>query len=226
MSEHWKGSGASAQAIQFHYDTGNDFFRLWLDETMTYSCAMWEPGDSLANAQRRKIDYHVGEAKAGGKARVLEVGSGWGGVLRRLVEAHNVSCAVGLTLSRAQADWTLAHCLPGIQVRLENWVDHTPSTPYDTIISIGAFEHFARLDSTNEERLVSYSHFFQRSAGWLRKGGRLALQTFAYGDHADREATRKQRATRFLANDIFPETDPPCLTEIIQSIAGHFELVN
>ena len=52
-------SGASAAAIQHHYDVSNDFYRLWLDPTLTYSSALWEPGDTLDAAQIRKIDFHI-----------------------------------------------------------------------------------------------------------------------------------------------------------------------
>ena len=61
-------SGASASAIQHHYDLSNDFYALWLDEPRTYSAALWEPGDSLEQAQLRKLDHHALNcgAKAGG----------------------------------------------------------------------------------------------------------------------------------------------------------------
>ena len=70
--------GALPEAIEHHYDVGNAFYRLWLDESMSYSCALWDgEDDALAAAQMRKIDYHVGQARAAGAARVLDVGCGW-----------------------------------------------------------------------------------------------------------------------------------------------------
>jgi len=68
--------GASPAAIRHHYDVGNEFWRIWLDPTMAYSCAMWEgPDDDLESAQRRKLDYHVEQARVRGAARVLDVGT-------------------------------------------------------------------------------------------------------------------------------------------------------
>ena len=139
--------GASPEAIRQHYDVSNDFYQLWLDPTLTYSGAMWEEGDDLEAAQIRKIDYHIEQARAPGTGRVLEIGCGWGSTLRRLVNVHGVRKAIGLTLSQAQRDW-LNNTLddPRIEVRLENWFDHEPEAPYDAIISIAAFEAFAKYD--------------------------------------------------------------------------------
>jgi cyclopropane-fatty-acyl-phospholipid synthase len=77
--------GASAEAIRAHYDAGNDFYRLWLDETMTYSAAMWRDErdtSSLADAQRRKIAWHLHHSKANRVDSLLDIGCGWGGLLR------------------------------------------------------------------------------------------------------------------------------------------------
>ena len=98
-------TGASPEAIKSHYDVGNDFFRLVLDPEMIYSCALYEDGDDLATAQIRKLDHHIAAAKAAGTKRVLDIGCGWGAMLRRLVEHAGVGHAVGLTLSSAQADY-------------------------------------------------------------------------------------------------------------------------
>src|SRR4051794_35543778 len=101
--------GASAEAIGYHYSIGNEFDRLWLDKTITYSCALFEGDDhDLSAAQVRKLDYHLTQARVLNAHRVLDVGCGWGSGLRRMVEQYNVNRAVGLTLSQAQADWITA----------------------------------------------------------------------------------------------------------------------
>src|SRR5665213_541122 len=97
--------GASREAIQAHYDVSEDFFRLWLGPEMVYSAALFEDGDDLATAQMRKLDHHIDAAGARGAARVLDVGCGWGAMLRRLVKTADVKEAVGLTLSASQAAW-------------------------------------------------------------------------------------------------------------------------
>src|SRR5437660_5758563 len=119
--------GASAGAIRHHYDVSNEFFALWLDPTMTYSCALWEPGDTLERAQIRKLDDVLDGVRARGAARLLDVGCGWGSLLRRATESYGVRRAVGLTLSEHQADWLATRSLaPDVDVLVRNWVDYWP----------------------------------------------------------------------------------------------------
>jgi cyclopropane-fatty-acyl-phospholipid synthase len=219
--------GASPEAIQSHYDVGDDFYRLWLDPTLSYSCALWEgdePDDALEAAQVRKIDYHVCQARAAGAARVLDVGCGWGATLRRLVDAHAVGHATGLTLSERQAQRVAAAGHPHVDVRLENWLDHTPAAPYDAVISVGAFEHFARPEWTDEKMAAAYRAFFERCHAWLRPDGWLSLQTIAYGS-LDRHQGRQLPEHRFLLHEVFPETDLPALGQIAAASHGLFEVM-
>ena len=83
--------GASKTAISFHYDLGNEFFRLFLDRECCYSCAMYEKeSDSLEAAQQRKLEYHIQQACADGAARVLDIGCGWGALQKQLGQEHQV----------------------------------------------------------------------------------------------------------------------------------------
>ncbi len=218
-------AGASAEAIEHHYDVGNDFYRLWLDPTMTYSCALWEQGDTLEDAQLRKLDHLVALAGAAGAERVLDVGCGWGSLLRRLVERHGIRHATGLTLSRAQVELLAAHGDPRIDMRVENWADHRPAQPYDAIVSIGAFEHFARFGLPRNERVAAYRRFFTRCRELLLPGGRLAVQTIVKGSNArlDRRTTTE---LRFVADRIFPQSELPWPSEILEGSAKLLEVVS
>ncbi len=173
-------AGASPDAISEHYDVSDDFFRLWIGPDLVYSAAMFAGADDLASAQVRKLDFHIDAAKARGAARVLDVGCGWGALLRRMVEHAGVSQAVGLTISPSQAAIIRKHDIPGIEVREEDWRDHKPSRPYDAIVSIGAFEHFVRPGMSRERKLEVYGEFFAFCHDALVEGGRLSLQTIAY----------------------------------------------
>jgi cyclopropane-fatty-acyl-phospholipid synthase len=215
---------ASRQAIALHYDTNNDFFRLWLDpETMAYSCALYadevEPGsEELERVQRRKIDFYLCRAGAAGAERVLDVGCGWGGALRRALQL-GAREAIGLTLSEAQADFIESRPQPGLRVLREGWAEHAPEQPYDAIVSVEAFEAFARLGLPEDRKALVYRSFFERCWRWLRPGGCVGLQTIAYsnadaGDFDD-----------FIATEIFPESDLPHLHELALAWQRLFEVV-
>ena len=219
------GPGTSARAIQRHYDVGNDFYRLWLDAGMVYSGAKWADGDDLERAQVRKLDHHVAAARAAGAARVLDVGCGWGALLERLTVHHGVQHAVGLTLSEAQRELVQARGLPRVDVHLQSWAEHEVREPYDAIVSIGAFEHFARLEMSEQQKVEAYAAFFRKCWALLRRGGRLSLQTFAYGAARARTDAVGAESTRFLASEIFEETDPPTLANLAEAAVGAFEIV-
>jgi cyclopropane-fatty-acyl-phospholipid synthase len=212
------------EVIQFHYDVGNCFYRVWLDIRMIYSCAFWPEArydSDLDGAQLRKLDYHIDQSKASTARRVLDVGCGWGGLLDRCAERNpNLEAAVGLTLSAEQA----RHCSdtltsPLIDCRLENWRDHQAAKPYDAIISIGAFEHFAAPGDSRETRTAKYKEFFEFCRTNLRKGGLLSLQSIAYLN------MRREDASTFMNTEIFPDSDLPYLEEIVAASAGTLEIV-
>ncbi|MCM6779020.1 cyclopropane-fatty-acyl-phospholipid synthase family protein [Nocardia sp. CDC159] len=214
--------GASEAAIRSHYDVGNDFYALWLDPSLTYSCALWEDPhgtggtDTLDAAQQRKHDLLIEGTRAAGRERVLDVGSGWGALLRRLVERHEVRQVVGLTLSRAQAEAVGAWADDRYEIRVENWVDHRPEEHYDAIISIGAFEHFADMGLRRHERVAAYRDFFLRCRDWLPPGGRLGLQSMLKGNNT-RMGRQTVRDLLFMIDRIFPESELPWLSEIFEA---------
>lgn len=208
----------SAEAIRHHYDVGNAFYRLWLDPTLSYSCA-WRPEPAPANAvpggaeptleqaQEHKLRRHLDAA--GARTRLLDVGCGWGGILARAGVP-----AVGLTLSDEQA----AHVRDrGYDVRVQDWRDHEPDEPYDGIVSIGAFEHFARPGS---DKVAVYREFFGRCRDWLSgsRTGALSLQTIGYADMDPAEASG------FMQREIFPDAELPTLTEISTAAEGVLEV--
>jgi len=213
--------GGSTQAVQYHYDISGDFYRLWLDPSMTYSCALWDlddPGEALHAAQERKIAFHLDAARALRADRVLDIGCGWGGLLHAASARGRARQLVGLTLSKDQAAHVRAMSLPGVDVRLESWTHHAPAAPYDSIISVGAFEHFAKPEDTVEEKIAVYRDFFQRCAGWLTRDGRMSLQTIAYG------TMKREEASEFINNEIFPSADLPTLEEILRAAEGVMEI--
>lgn len=212
-------AGASSEAIQFHYDVSNDFYSAWLDRTMTYSAAMFGTDtESLEEAQIRKIDHHLDCSGAPAAERLLDVGCGWGSLLRRARE-RGTRRAVGLTLSRAQALHVTALGADGIDVKLESWRDHTPDAPYDSIVCIGALEHFARLESSPADKVLAYRDFFKFCRRHLVPRGRLSLQTITWG------TLRAEKVDPFITNSIFPESNLPYPWELFQAADRVMEIV-
>jgi cyclopropane-fatty-acyl-phospholipid synthase len=217
--------GAGLASISFHYDQSNDFFALWLDPTMTYSSALWQGAtDDLQTAQLRKLDYLIGGARAAGARRVLDIGCGWGSLLRRLTDEHGVERAHGITLSEAQVEFINRPRDPRYDATLENWQTHEPGELYDAIISIGAIEHFVRLGSDEETRRRTHRDFFEHCRSWMAPGGRLALQTVSKGDvPLDRQG---RRDLRLIVSEIFPNIDAPWLAELVRACDGLFEVTS
>lgn len=209
----------AAAAIRHHYDVGNEFYGLWLDTSLTYSCALRERADdTLESAQQRKLRFHLDAIRADSATRVLDVGCGWGSILRLLSKTHQVQESIGLTLSDEQAAFIRLQQYPGVQVRTENWTHYEPDARFDGIISIGAFEHFATPDETSAEKVRLYREFFTRCRDWLNEGGALSLQTIAYANMS------REQASQFIQQSIFPNADLPTLAEITAAADGLFEV--
>lgn len=204
------------ESVQAHYDLSDDFFRLYLDPTMTYSCAYFPTGqETLEEAQMAKIDLALGKLQLKPGERLLDVGCGWGSTARRAHEKHGVN-VVGLTLSKNQCQYATQRAggRAGLEFRLEGW--ETYRTPCDKIVSIGAFEHFTP---------AKYDAFFARCREILPSQGLMLLHTITTG-----KSTRTfafLRWTHFLISNIFPNGRLPDPEQVVAcGRAGGFELLH
>jgi len=142
----WLQSNSKAQArknISYHYDLGNDFYRLWLDDTMTYSSAFFETGqESLEKAQIRKYESLVDQMGAEPGDHVLEIGCGWGGFAEYAARERGLK-VTGLTISQAQHDYAVQRIAAAglsdrVEIKLQDYRDERGT--YDGIASIEMFE--------------------------------------------------------------------------------------
>lgn len=160
--------GAS-QNIKDHYDVGNDFYKLWLDPSMTYSSALFSGQDSLETAQRNKYE-RILQRMENAKSSILEIGCGWGGFADRATQdQHHVT---GLTISPSQHRYATERLSArNVDVRLEDY-RKTKGT-FDNIVSIEMFE------AVGEHYWPAY---FATVKERLKSGGRAVIQTITIRD--------------------------------------------
>ncbi|PIE09576.1 MAG: cyclopropane-fatty-acyl-phospholipid synthase [Rhodobacterales bacterium] len=178
----------SRRNISAHYDLGNDFYRLWLDDTMTYSSALFADGDDLARAQTRKYD-RILDGLNGASGRMLEVGCGWGGFAERALERGDFA-SKGLTLSTEQAEFARNRLGTGAEIALQDYRDETGR--YDHIVSIEMFE------AVGEKFWPTY---FGQLSNLLSNKGTAMIQTITV---ADRYFDRYRKGGDMIRSFIFP----------------------
>ncbi|SOJ53383.1 Cyclopropane mycolic acid synthase MmaA2 [Mycobacterium simulans] len=200
--------------VQAHYDLSDDFFRLFLDPTQTYSCAYFERDDmTLEEAQIAKIDLALGKLGLQPGMTLLDVGCGWGATMRRAIENYDVN-VIGLTLSKNQA----AHVQKTFdemdtprtrRVELKGWEQFDESV--DRIVSIGAFEHFGH---------DRYDDFFALAHKTLPADGVMLLHTIT-GLTGPQIVERglpmtfeMARFIKFIVTEIFPGGRLPSIEKV------------
>ncbi len=156
-----------AAAISFHYDVGNDFYRLFLDERMVYSCAYFREGvEDLEAAQEAKLEHICRKLRLRPGERLLDIGSGWGALIRFAAERYSVD-TVGITLSEPQAQFAreriaAAGLSDRCRVEVRDYRDLPADLRFDKIASVGMVEHVGRRQ---------LSDYFRETFRLLKPGG-------------------------------------------------------
>ena len=191
------------QVGRVHYDLGNDLYEAMLDPTMAYSCGYWAQASTLEEAQVAKLDLICRKLDLQPGMRLLDIGCGWGSLMRHAAEHYGVSC-VGLTVSREQAAWGAARAR-GLPVRFE-FTDYRlfnpqGAQPFDRVASVGMFEHVGHRN---------YRAFFDMARRCLRPDGLLLLHTIG-----------KNRSgpgiDPWIERHVFPNGELPSVAEIAQA---------
>ncbi len=185
------------RAIQYHYDLPVEFYRLWLDSRMIYSCAYFHNRDEdLESAQFNKLELICKKLRLQPGERLLDVGCGWGGLVIHAAERYGIH-ALGITLSPSQAEFANARIQQaGLQafceVKVCDYRDVDSPGGYDKLVSVGMFEH------VGEDLLSAY---FQHAWRYLRPGGVF----LNHGIARSRAGKNSKHGPSFATRYVFPD---------------------
>ncbi|RJQ82326.1 class I SAM-dependent methyltransferase [Pseudonocardiaceae bacterium YIM PH 21723] len=199
--------GSQRKQIAHHYDLGNEFYALWLDTGLTYSCAYFHsPEDTLESAQEHKIDYVLRKLHLRPGQRLLDIGSGWGTLLLTAAEKYEVH-GLGVTLS----DQQLAHAREAagrrglsdrVRFELANYQDLPErGERFDRIVSVGMFEHVGR---------GNHAAYYRAVHDMLVDGGVTVLHTITH--------QRETPNDPWIDKHIFPGGHVPSNREIMAAL--------
>src|SRR5687768_12786352 len=186
---------ADAKAIAYHYDVSNEFYALFLDPLMVYTCAYYrDPKDTLEQAQADKLDLVCRKLRLQRGERLLDIGCGWGSLAIWAAQHYGVR-AHGVTLSRAQADFAAERIhreglADRCQVEYRDFRDLPVDARYDKIAAVGVIEHIG---------VPNYPAFFVRVRGMLEDGGLYLNHGITHEFHWQRTSQ-----TEFLYRYVFP----------------------
>lgn len=203
--------GRDAMAIAHHYDVSNTFYRWVLGPSMAYTCAVYPSAEAtLEQAQAEKFDLICRKLDLQPGQRLLDVGCGWGGMVRHAVQHYGVT-ALGVTLSRHQAEWAQKEIAEdGLSERAQ--VQHLDyrfvrETGFDAISSIGLTEHIGL------KQLPSYA---AQLAGALKPGGRLLNHCITRPDESSPAISKRGFITRY----VFPDGELAGVARVISELEG------
>lgn len=202
-----------AQAIEHHYDVSNDFYRLWLDPAMVYSCGYFATGtESLADAQSAKLDHIFAKLLLKPGERLLDIGCGWGALPIRAAQKFGVN-AVGITLSKRQYDLARERVAQAglngqVEIRLQDYRDvDAQGGQFDKITSVGMFEHVG---------LNHLPEYFGKIFSLLKDGGLVLNHGITSTDPGSGMAPLG--AANFIEKYVFPNGELPHLSLVLKDM--------
>ena len=201
------------EAIQHHYDVSNDFYALWLDPRMVYSCAYFRgEGDTLEQAQLQKLDHICTKLRLRPGEKFLDVGCGWGALVLHAAGKYGVD-ATGITLSENQFRLATERIrAAGLQDRcrvlLQDYRDHPGEGFYDKVASVGMFEHVG---------LNNLPTYFASVSRLLRERGLFLNHGITSSDVENRAVGLG--AGEFIGRYVFPKGELPHLHRVVHDMS-------
>ncbi|MFC9434251.1 class I SAM-dependent methyltransferase [Nocardia sp. NPDC057030] len=215
---------SSKADIAVSYDLDPEFFRLWLDRRMNYTCAVFDDTDDLDAAQLAKLDILYDFARITPESRVLDIGCGWGNNLTYLTQERGVAHAHGITLSEAQYADIVRRDMPGVTVSCSDFRDFEPSHTFDAVQSICMIEHVCTPAQARAGQAVArYREYFRKAWTWTSPGAYFALQT-GLRDRMPRRP-EEARELQWLSRTIFPGGMTPRAEDLIVAVSPYWEVM-
>lgn len=208
----WRHSRAGdAAAIRHHYDISDAFYALWLDRSMTYSCAYFHTGEEdIDAAQEQKIDHICRKLRLTPGCRLLDIGCGWGGLLRFAAKHYGIT-GLGVTNSESQYRYARerarAEKLDGLEFRLQDYRDLAGTAQFDRIVSVGMYEHVG---------LARLPGYFAGIAKLLRPGGIVLNHGIIV---TDPNGPKGPPGGEFIDRHVFPGGELPHLSRVLKEFA-------
>lgn len=202
-----------AKAIRHHYDAPAEFYEPWLDDSMTYSCAYFPTGtEDIHAAQRAKLDHICRKLRLSEGDRIVDIGCGWGGLLRHAGLNYGVS-GLGVTNSPAQCERARAVIreagLDGrIEIRLQDYREIPETEVFDKVVSVGMYEHVG---------IANLPTYFRTVAGLLKPGGALLNHGIITTDADGRP--QGPPGGEFINKHVFPGGELSNLSRTLQEVA-------
>jgi cyclopropane-fatty-acyl-phospholipid synthase len=199
-----------AEAIRYHYDVSNDFYQLWLDPDMVYSCAYFEEGnEDLALAQQKKIDHILTKIQLRPNQTLLDIGCGWGALVLRAAQKYGARC-VGITLSEnqyrlAKEKVERAGLADRVEIRLQDYRDLDGQ--FDRITSVGMFEHVG---------LKNLPMYFSKMHGLLADDGMAMNHGITTTDVGNGESPFG--GGEFIEKYVFPHGELPHVSLVLKTM--------
>jgi cyclopropane-fatty-acyl-phospholipid synthase len=217
--------GSTKDQVQVSYDVSNEFFRLWLDERMNYTCAVYENDEqSLEAAQLNKLRILSEFAHVTPDTKVLDIGCGWGANLEYLATTRNVKNSYGITLSSAQMEEINQRKLPGVKAYCGDYKDHKPEVKYDAVISICMIDHLVSPEEARQGKAVdNLRKFFKKAHEWTTPGAWFGLQHIVRNRVP--RAKKDLEDVHWVTHVIFPGGLNPRIEEVVQAVNPYWEIM-
>jgi cyclopropane-fatty-acyl-phospholipid synthase len=229
--------GSTQADVAVSYDVDNEFFRLWLDERMNYTCALFEdkdletvtpdggkPAGNLEQAQLRKLGWLHDAARLSPDKSVLDIGCGWGANMEYLALSRKVGDVHGITLSPAQHTEIKRRAIPNVTSHCVSYRDYQPDRKFDAIISICMMEHICSPEEARSGKHIEmYRNYFRLAHEWTSPGAWFGLQTILRNRFP---RTKKEiQDIGFCTYTIFPGGITPRLEDIVVAVNPYWEIM-